>query len=353
VNLDQANGFIKHCPVREGIKSFPVGIHFIVKEGEIMKVKLFVFSDVHGEDTALLMGLRDAGFEPGNPQHIPVCNGDLFDRGEGSRKLFDFMLKNHGIWIKGNHEIMLEEALEKGLDGEFVFFNMLHNGLDKTIASFANRRLDGVVSTPQMEEAIKMAQLYRSQGTNVLDKLKSLPLYYETKNYIFVHAGVDPYIHDWKQTPEDFMTWDIEASHLPIESTRKTVIIGHHHAFRVRARGEEQGWLPEPLRIPYFGNTDEHAPVRFGNKIAIDPCSNLTHKINILVIEDELLEETKKEEVEQRPEEPTITVSRGDMGSFRVAGEWIDPTITNYTYTAYTTTANMGEVYVHDNTFRL
>ena len=66
-----------------------------------------------------------------------------------------------------------------------------------------------------------------------------------------------------------------------------------------------------------------------------------------------LLEETKKEEVEQRPEEPTITVSRGDMGSFRVTGEWVDPTITNYTYTAYTTTANMGEVYVHDNTFRL
>ena len=96
----------------------------------------------------------------------------------------------------------------------------------------------------------------------------------------------------------------------------------------------------------------EHAPVRFGNKIAIDPCSNLTHKMNILVIEDELLEEEKKEEVEQRPEEPTITVSRGDMGSFRVAGEWVDPTITNYTYTAYTTTANAEPIYVHD-TYRL
>jgi hypothetical protein len=28
VNLDQANGFIKHCPEGEGIKSFPVGIPF-------------------------------------------------------------------------------------------------------------------------------------------------------------------------------------------------------------------------------------------------------------------------------------------------------------------------------------
>lgn len=310
--------------------------------------KLFVFSDVHGEDEALLIGLRDAGFDSSNPNHIPLCVGDLFDRGEGSKRLFDFMLKNRGIWVKGNHEVMLEEALEKGLDGEFVFFNMLHNGLDKTIASFANRRLEGVVSTAQVEEAIRTAQSYRAKGMSVLDKLKSLPLYYETKNYIFVHAGLDPYIHDWKLTPEDFMTWDIEASHLPIESTRKTVVIGHHHAFRVRAKGEEQGWCSEPLRVQCFGNTDEHAPVRFGNKIAIDPCSNLTHKINILVIEDELLEEEKKEEVEQRPEEPTITVSRGDMGSFRVTGEWIDPTITNYTYTAYTTTANAEPIYVHD-----
>lgn len=308
--------------------------------------KLFVFSDVHGEDGALLKGLMDAGFDSGNPNHIPLCIGDLFDRGEGSRRLFDFMLKNRGIWIKGNHEIMLEEALEKGLDGEFVLFNMLHNGLDKTIASFANRKLEGIVSTAQMEEAIKMAQSYRAKGISVLDKLKSLPLYYETKNYIFVHAGLDPYIHDWKLTPEDFMTWDIESSHLPIESTRKIVVIGHHHAFRVRARGEEQGWTPEPLKIPYFGNTDEHAPVRFGNKIAIDPCSNLTHKINILVIEDELLEEEKKEEIKKKSEEPTITVNRDDISSFRVGG-WIDPTITNYTYTAYTT-VNTDPIQVND-----
>lgn len=317
-----------------------------------MKVKLFVFSDVHGEAGALLQGLRDAGFESQNPQHIPLCIGDLFDRGEGSRELFDFMLRNRGIWIKGNHEIMLEEALEKGLDGEYVFFNMLHNGLDKTIASFANRRLDGVISVTQMEDTIKMAQSYRVRGTSILEKLKTLPLYYETKNYIFVHAGLDPYIHDWKLTPENFMTWDIEASCLPIESTRKTVIIGHHHAFRVRAQGEEHGWVPEPLRIPCFGNTDEHAPVRFGNKIAIDPCSNLTHKINILVIEDELLEEKKEEEIKIE-EEPTIAVTRGNIGSFRISGEWIDPTTTEYTYATYTTTH--GEpIYVDvNNNYRL
>lgn len=303
-----------------------------------MKVKLFVFSDVHGEHEALVQGLREAGYDSSNPSHKLVCIGDLFDRGPGSKRLFDIMMKGQNIWIKGNHETMLEEALEKGLDGEFVFFNMLHNGLDKTISSFSDYNLDGVVSMGQLELAIKRARAYTRGGKTVLSVLKTLPLYYETKNYIFVHAGLDPYVYDWKLTPEDFMTWDIEASCLPIESTRKTVVIGHHHAFRVRAQGEEKGWAPERIGIPYYGNNDEHAPVRFGNKIAIDPCSNLTHKINILVIEDELLEEEKQEE--QAPKsvlDETITI-RGNTNSFDMGAQWIniEPGVTGYTYTTTT-----------------
>ena len=268
-----------------------------------MKLKFFVFSDVHGEDQALMTSLREAGFDSSNPNHRLVCIGDLFDRGEGSARLFDIMVRGgKHIWIKGNHEEMLEEALEKGLDGEFVFFNMLHNGLDKTISSFANYPLDGLVSMEQLEHAIKRARTYTRGGKDVLTTLKSLPLYFETKNYIFVHAGLDPYVYDWKATPKDFMLWDIEASCLPVENTRKTVVIGHHHAFRVRRQGEERGWTPDRLGIPNYGNIDEHAPVRYGNKIAIDPCSNLTKKINVLVIEDELLEEVK----EETPEPPVF-----------------------------------------------
>ena len=306
-----------------------------------MKVKLFVFSDPHGEGEALEAALREAGFERGNPQHIPLCAGDMFDRGAYSRELFEFMMRNKGIWVKGNHEEMLEEALEKGLDGEFVFFNMLHNGLDKTIESFGCCDLEGMVSVEKMELAINRARTYSFNGKKVLDVLKSLPLYYETKNYIFVHAGLDPYKEDWRLTDKDTMLWDIHFSHRPIEYTHKTVVIGHHHAFRVRAQGEEEGYRSQPLGVPYVGNTDEHAPVRFGNKIAIDPCSNITHKINVLVIEDELLEEPK----EETKNEQTITVDRKEPPSFRVSGEWvgIDPTMTAYTYTA--TAGNGGTIY--------
>lgn len=301
-----------------------------------MKKKIFVFSDVHGEDEALRIALAEAGYDMHNPDHILAGVGDLFDRGDGSRQIFELMSRREdNIWIKGNHDLMLEEALEKGLDGEFVFFNMLHNGLDKTIASFAGRRLSGMVTTQELEDIIAMARRYAYRGKPVLDKIKSLPLYYETKHYIFVHAGLFPE-GKWQETPEDFMTWDIECSHLPILSTNKTVIIGHHHAFRVRAQGERQGLTPDRLAIPYVGNTDEHAPVRFGNKIAIDPCSNLTKKINVLIIEDELIEPKEEEKVEEVSQPIFDEHIISNTTTFRVNGnQWValDPLANAYTYT--------------------
>lgn len=284
-----------------------------------MKYKFFVFSDVHGEYDALIKSLTEAGFVESNPNHILVCVGDLFDRGDKNKELFRLM--SHGsnskkyIWIKGNHEEMLEEALEKNLDGEFVLFNMLHNGLDKTISSFANKKLEGTTTINEIEMAIERAKVFSSGGISLKSKIKSLPYYFETKNYIFVHAGLDPELRNWKETPKDFMTWDIECSHLPIYSTDKIVIIGHHHAKRVRQIGIESHIGENSLGILYVGNTDENRPVRFGNKIAIDPCSNLTKKINVLVIEDEMLEDKTEEKANETKVDNEETITYYSYGS--------------------------------------
>lgn len=98
------------------------------------------------------------------------------------------------------------------------------------------------------------------------------------------------------------MLWDIEHSHEPIPSTTKIVIIGHHHAFRVRNNALNAGIQPRhklERNITYFGNKDEHAPVQIKNKIAIDGCVNYTHKPNILVFEDEPLDEQTTSTVNQ------------------------------------------------------
>lgn len=260
--------------------------------------KYFVFSDVHGEWEALKQSLLEAGYDSGNPQHVLVSIGDNFDRGPDSKEVYSFLTRRHAICIKGNHETFLEEALEKGMDGEYVFFNILHNGLYETICSFANIPRQEYLSGSQLNAYIDKIKI---AYPGLLKWIKSMPLIFETKNYIFVHAGVNPDTYPGQEQEEKYMLWDIKDSHRAIPGTNKTVVIGHHHAEKVRDNIIREYGCTSPIRIPWVGCQDENGPVQHRNKIAIDPCSNLTHKINVLIIEDEPLD------TEERAEEDKVT----------------------------------------------
>lgn len=305
--------------------------------------RYFVFGDVHGEYYALAEALNEAGYDGTNPKHILVSLGDNFDRGPLSIEVYRLLTENaRNICIKGNHETFLEEALEKGIDGEFVFFNILHNGLYETIQSFAYAQNKDAVTTAQIQAYIDKIN---ERFPDLLPWLKKMPLYFETKNYFFCHAGVDP--NTYPTLPDEhFMLWDIQYSHVPIRTfDKKTFVIGHHHASKVRENAEKAGYATTTPNIPWVGCIDENKPVKIGNKIAIDPCSNLTHRINILVIEDEPKEtETKREETTEPENNIRITnngnavytINYGQTNfTYRTNGIVDGPTIT---YGAYTNT---------------
>lgn len=311
--------------------------------------KYFVFSDVHGEYDALIQGLQEAGYEEHNPNHKLISIGDAFDRGPDSNKVYRFLMSHGAICIKGNHDTFFQEYLEKGMDGEFVLFNILHNGLGATIQSFTGCTFDVVDS----------ATLHRMRGTisrDVLGYIQKMPLYYETQNFIFVHAGLHPHVEDWKSNDEHFMLWDIDYSHSQMPLLNKCLVIGHHHAFRVRKHIEAEGVKPQEVeRYTYetradglttmrhpraYGNTDQHRPVLNGNKIAIDGCTNLTRKVNVLVIEDYPVDTNKTEE--PTPQQDHTTIKYSNDGIFTTTAD-LNGTTTRWT-------VNYGEV-VGDRNF--
>lgn len=273
--------------------------------------KYFIFSDVHGEYDALLTSLKEAGYDRNNPTHKLISLGDNFDRGRKSKDIFQFLKNRNAICVKGNHDLFLQEYLEKGMDGEFVLFNILHNGLGETIKSFYGMGDNGVTSIKELE---RMKTHIINYYSALLPWIKNMPLYYETEHCIFTHAGINPNLPNWKDTDEHFMTWDIENSYAQCNNTPRMVFIGHHHAFRVKQQADEHGIKyfdiskdkPEIYfqedgtshKILSFGNTDEHSPYISGNKIAIDGCTNLTKKVNVVVIEDYPLEEEKEKDKE-------------------------------------------------------
>ena len=201
--------------------------------------KYFIFSDVHGEYDALINALNEAGYNRNNHNHILVSLGDNFDRGSKSRDIFMFLRNRNAICVKGNHDLFLQEYLEKGMDGEFVLFNILHNGLEKTIKSFGNLGDRAYINVQELELARKSIN---NQYPGLLKWIKDMPLYYETEHCIFTHAGINPKLSNWKETDEHFMTWDIEDSCTPCPNTNKVVFIGHHHAYRVKQQAKEKGF---------------------------------------------------------------------------------------------------------------
>lgn len=281
--------------------------------------KYFVFSDVHGEYKALQDALNEAGYDRHNPNHKLISCGDNFDRGPESAKIYRFLRDNKAICVRGNHDNFLIEYLEKGMDGEFVLFNILHNGLGATIKSFTGLN-DDVFNVNNIDQA------RRNISSDLLKWLKNMPLYFETSTFIFVHAGLNPWIRNWKETDEHYMTWDIKDSHRSIPNINKFCVIGHHHASKVRANGIAEGcgdynindatyslnWEPDDnrgrsYRIKSYGNTDENRPYINGNKIAIDGMTNLTGKVNVLVIEDYPLEDPNPTQESNKPQEPDLS----------------------------------------------
>lgn len=231
-------------------------------------MKLFVVSDIHGYYNILIKELNDAKFDQLNPNHLLIVVGDLFDRGPNSKEVYEYLKDLHdkkkAIIIKGNHDKFIEELFEG--NHKRVLFNCIHNGFDETLISLFN--LDYIN--------------YNDEDVKNLDKeiyefVRKLPLYYETKNYIFVHAGIDPLIENWKNTDEHTLLWDSKFYSKKVNNTSKKVIFGHTRTNQIR-----KFLALDKFDFSFYEKTD---------KIGIDTNVVISDRIGVLILDDDLLSE--------------------------------------------------------------
>lgn len=131
-----------------------------------------VVGDLHGRADLLELALVEIKKYLGSDQGTIVFLGDYVDRGGGSAAILHRLIagptepNQKWICLKGNHEEMMSEALKEGDKG--MYWNMwIGNGGDQTVYSYGG---------PIPVEHIKW--------------IDSLPLYYEDKYRIYVHAFV-------------------------------------------------------------------------------------------------------------------------------------------------------------------
>jgi serine/threonine protein phosphatase 1 len=171
--------------------------------------KIFAVGDIHGSFDRLQELMKKIPIDFARDTLVFI--GDYIDRGPASVEVVDYLLDlkkqvPQTIFLKGNHEDMLEKYLD-GTDR----FTYLLNGGQNTLDSYLSKNLQ--------------SELYPIPSDH-MEFFKTLRLYYETEAYIFVHAGLRPKVPLASQETEDLL-WIRDKFIYSKYNFGKTVVFGH------------------------------------------------------------------------------------------------------------------------------
>lgn len=250
--------------------------------------KIFVTSDVHSYFDIFYAALLAMGFDIDNPEHILALCGDLFDRGDQTVELFEFVksLGDRFIYVRGNHEDLLFDCIAEIRSGRVPSSHHFHNGTVKTICQFCGQN-EWIVYDPTWRDQI--CEIMQP----VLDFIDEKSVNYaEIGDYVLVHGwvpcyqGLDDFRNatddDWKQA-----RWDngMEMWRYPkCRVEGKTVICGHWHC--------SWGWShikQERKEFPATNRKDwqkSFEPFVEDGIMAIDACTAYSKICNVVVIEN-------------------------------------------------------------------
>lgn len=215
--------------------------------------RLLAIGDIHGYLTPFQTLVKELDFQQ---EDTVVVLGDVIDRGPQSRQVVDLLIElsrqTKLVCLKGNHEIMLEQAAN---DRSAVAYWLSFGG-EATMDSYRARSFDDIP---------------RSHW----DFFESLLPHYETENEIFVHASLATDLDLTDQT-EDDLYWTFFENPQPHKSGKR-MICGHtpqanhqpkHLGFAtcIDTAITNEGWLTcLDVRTNEFWQADQDGNVRKGS----------------------------------------------------------------------------------------
>lgn len=181
---------------------------------------VFVVSDIHGHAEEL-----DKLLEYWNKEEeLLVFLGDYCDRGEDSYGVFRMVKElvdaGNAVAIGGNHEELFISFLDAPTTESDVFFG---NGGVKTIKSFYPSSENPTREHTPEEWAEKL----QNDFPEIIAFIRELPFYVEMDDWLFVHAGINPFLSDWKETSGMHFRWIREMFYMRKNETGKRIMFGH------------------------------------------------------------------------------------------------------------------------------
>lgn len=255
--------------------------------------KWFVTSDIHSYFNVFHAALLEKGFEIDNPDHKLIVCGDLFDRGDQTVQLFEFVksLGDRFVYIRGNHEDLLFDCMEEIRAGKVPSSHHFHNGTVKTICQFCGEN-EWIVYDPTWRDKI-----YDTMQP-ILDWINEKSVdYFEIGDYVFVHGWVPCHqgLDDFRNaTKEDWerARWEngMEMWRYPrCRVEDKTVVCGHWHCSYgwSHIRQERKEW-PSYSRKGWQKSFESFVD---DGIMAIDACTAYSGMCNVIMIEEDAANE--------------------------------------------------------------
>lgn len=257
-------------------------------------MRYYVTADVHGFFSELKAALDEAGFfEDKEPHKLIIC-GDIYDRGSEAPQLQEFLLdlmaRDEVILIRGNHEDLAEQLLNRWHGKSYLDSHHNSNGTVGTVCQLTQSTIIDIFDYP---DRVGRAFL---QNPYIQTIIPATVDYFETEHYIFVHGWIPcssehlgtnraKYVlrENWRQADE--YAWNrarwvngMEAAHYGAIEPGKTIVCGHWHTSFGHSKYEGDGGEFEANSnfSPYYGE----------GIIALDACTNWSGIVNCIVIED-------------------------------------------------------------------
>lgn len=207
--------------------------------------RLYAIGDIHGCYGALYALLEK--IKPDPKQDRVIFLGDYINRGNNSKKVIDRLIEfkqlyPRSIFLKGNHEVMFLNYLNGSRETLF-----LQSGGLETLDSY------GII--PPNTEAARR----KVPSSHKLFLLDLLP-YWEERDYIFVHAGMEKGRHPSMQK-QDWLYWADKEKFI-------------------------QQSFPKNHKKIIFGHFAQKAPLIMADKIGIDSGAAYGGKLTCLILPD-------------------------------------------------------------------
>ena len=184
--------------------------------------RTYVMSDLHGHYDIFIKMLKKIKFDETDCLYIL---GDCCDRGDHSFEIYSYIRAHHNIiLLKGNHEVLMKNAL-LSIDSKSDENQLWQrNGGLKTRQNYHRILKKPVFKEPDYH--VLKSMLHQS----IVDYIDHLPNYLEItvnrRNYLLVHAGIDPKIALEDQSERD-LVWIRENFFNYPTKLKKIVIFGH------------------------------------------------------------------------------------------------------------------------------